>query len=62
MRVNLEDEAEVESDPAKLVSDNAGDIDNEYQSRNQMWETKKPLFSFFDVIIFWINGKIEQNI
>ena len=27
--VNLEDEAEVESDPAKLISDDAEDIDNE---------------------------------
>ena len=23
---------------------------------------KKPLFSLFDVIIFWFNGKIKQNI
>ena len=27
--VNLEDEAEVEFDPAKLISDNVKDIDNE---------------------------------
>ena len=35
--VNLEDESEVEFDPAKLITDNAEDIDNKNYSRNQIW-------------------------
>ena len=43
LAVNLEDEAKVESDPAKLISDDSGsdaeDINIDTQSGNQIWNT-----------------------
>ena len=54
--VNLEDEAKVESDPTKLISDDSGsdaeDINIENQSGTKFGTLKMPVFSLYDVIIF----------
>ena len=54
--VNLEDEAKLESDPAKLISDDSGsdaeDINIENQSGTKFGTLKMPVFSLYDVIIF----------
>ena len=60
--VSLEDEAEEESDSAKHISDDAEDINNENKQGTKFGTLEKPMFSFFAAIIFWFNGKIEQNI
>ena len=53
-------QVEVESDPAKLISDNSS---SENYNQGTKFETlKKPIFSLFDVIIFLFNGIIKQNI
>ena len=58
--VYLEDEDEEESDSAK--NDDAEDISNENNQGTKFGTLEKPMFSFFATIIFWFNGKIEQNI
>ena len=57
----------VEPDPAKLISDHmvtiqARDIDIKINQITKIGTLKKPLFCLLDVINFWFNGIIKQNI
>ena len=60
--VYLDDETEEESDSAKLISDDVEDIYNENKQGTKFGTLEKAMFSFFAAIIFWFNGKIEENL
>ena len=60
--VYLDDEAEEESDSARLISDDVEDIYNENKQGTKFGTLEKPMFSFLAAIIFWFNGKIEENL